>query len=436
MRDLVLLFLGLRRIALRLGRGRLLLFLDPLEILAGLLQVGDLLLELFGGQLAVFAGRFFGQVLGGLFEFLDDLLLFLLGLLAIVGEQLVAGLFGRFVGLLQGLLGLRRGLHFLLDLGDVLGDLLLRGGQVLGFLLRLGRLVLQLFLAMLDLLENVAGKLLVVVLHQSLGPLDDFQKLPQAIDHLLLARGGVGEMDGLEELGGVVQLLVHAVLLEFLQSAGRLGADRAAPGAGVDQHLFQTEIHGLHVPLVLEGGQRDGVPCGSGLLGDREGRRAGLGLQLDQPQRLGDHLRDPQPAEQGLPLGEKLNEDLAALVPDVLQGLFPQSGRFPLDLAQEVHHLRHLVGDQQVDVLPHLLHVAVDVQQRQPVVFQLLDLYVEDASDHVGRYLTDPFLRLLLRHQVPSIERLRGEKPGDEKTHHQRDHPCTASDHGPPPTSS
>ena len=435
--DAVLLRGGLGGLYLGRLRGRVLLAANPLDVLPGSGEVVDQLLELLGRECGSGGRIWLVHLSGRLGEPVEHSILLGEGLVVLLLKELCGCLLGSRRGFLEGLLGGAGGIELLAKLGQLAADvgLLLNQFVGLGGIGLAGRLA-NLLLTLGDVLEQVPRSRRVA-LHEPLRPADDLQQPAQAADDGFLALGGRVEGDLLEGLRGVVDLGVDAGDFEELEAAEGLGADGAAPGADVSQHLLEPQVERLDVALILNGLEHERLTPDGGLLGERAGVGENFRLHFDQPTDLGGDLGHAQTPQQVLPLDEEPHEDVAAFLAGFDKELFAVLGRSFLHPLEHGDDFGHFSVDELVEVFAHAAYVAVELQLDEAVLFELLDLHVEHASDELPRHAADLALELLLAGGRGGIDGggLRGEQRRGEAEQGKSDG-CEASlvIHGPPPT--
>ena len=280
----------------------------------------------------------------------------------------------------------------------------------------------EVLLAPGHLADNLTDRLRIGI-DQPLGPPDRLQQRPKALDHRPLAGGGVGERGLLQVASGMVDFLVHPAGGQEPQAARGFGAHQPAPGAHLLEHFLEAQVEGLDVALVFHGGKGQRLAACLGLLGERFGGVQAVGLQLDQPFYLGDHLGDPQAAQEVLPLDEQPDEDPAALLSGRDEGLLPLLGRGRADPAEQCDDLRHLGLDELVDVIAHGADLAVQLVRLQAVLLQLDKLKVQQPGDQLPGHLADAILGFLLLEERFRGERLRRQRGRDQPAEQHADRP-------------
>lgn len=402
------------------GAGGLLLGgLGVFELIFGVLEALNLLSELLGALVGIGGGGVLRLelMLEG-FEVADNLGLLIEGLVPGGGEELGGGLHRGGLGPVQQrrrLGRVRGGVGELLDnfqeiglpLENVFGRLVAQvggSGLVVEFLLLLDRVV--------DLLEQVG----TAGVHQALRRFDFLEQEGEGLEHPLLAGRGVGEAGGRERGNDRLHLVGGVGGVEDAQAIFRRGAVDPAPVAHVPQQVGELCGEGLHVALVLEGGE-DAV----GLLG-RKLLRAGVGGALhghDVADLLG-HLGHAETAEERLAFDGEADDDRAGLVADISVSPLTPIGREGLGGGEHVHDLGHVVLDEPVEVLPHRPDLGVKRPLLEPVDLQLAELHVEDAGDELARHRPGTLLNLLPGNDGTVRQQRRGRRGHNGPARRQR----------------
>ena len=127
-------------------------------------------------------------------------------------------------------------------------------------------------------------------------------------------------------------------------------------------------------------------------------------MEVDQPFDLSGQLGRFQPSEQILPLGGEARDDLADHLPRPFEVLFAVRIGFSLGLDEQLERAFHFLIDESLDVLFHSGNLAIQWQLLHAVLFELLQLDVENAGDKLPRHVTGPFLGVLLATQFAGVD--------------------------------